>query len=220
MSVNRYQRKLLSGCRSCHLKLAMDFCQLFERIKSMSPEFEERGDIKSMNGCRFLGAWIVAFKQRHDRQHAETDNREDFERVEIGLGARLHLHHLVDTPQSLMAGVDSAHAGVERVIGKPGELVAERGVEGAYMHAEGVLVYLRPPLGQSRHHRDADTGSNIAKEVYHARNLIVLPGGVDRPRDGNHSRCGKLVDKAVVVDWRHLCNPQIVADANLRWGTT
>src|SRR5580704_12500063 len=73
-----------------------------------------------------------------------------------------------------MACVGAAYTCVEEVVGETRELVAQGRVEGVQMHAQGVLVYLRPSLGQSRHHRDTNTGSEIAEQVYHAGNLIVL----------------------------------------------
>ena len=78
--------------------------------------------------------------QRENWQHAEANDRENFERVEIGLGARLRLHRKVHAPQGLMARIGSAHARVEQIIGEARELAAQGRVVGAQMHAESVLV--------------------------------------------------------------------------------
>jgi len=67
----------------------------------------------------FLGVRVVALEQRENRQDAEANDRENFERVEIGRGARLRLHRQVHAAQSLMARVGGAHAGVEQIIGEP-----------------------------------------------------------------------------------------------------
>ena len=46
---------------------------------------------------------VIFSDQQEERQDAEADNREDLERIEIGLGTRLRLHHKVDAAKSLMA---------------------------------------------------------------------------------------------------------------------
>ena len=70
--------------------------------------------MKSLHRHGFLSARVITLEQRKDWQHAEANDRENFERVEIGLGARLRLYHQVHAPQSLMARIGSAHARVEQ----------------------------------------------------------------------------------------------------------
>ena len=82
--------------------------------------------MKSMHRHRFLSARVITLEQREDWQNAEANDRENLERVEIGLGARLRLHRQVHAPQSLMARIGSAHTGVEQIISEPGELLTQQ----------------------------------------------------------------------------------------------
>ena len=108
--------------------------------------------IKSVHRGRFLGTRVVALEQRKDGQNAEANDRENLERIEVCPGAGLRLHRQVHPPQSLMARVGCAHARMEQIIGESGELLTQGGVVSVQMHTKGVLMYLRPSLGQSRHH--------------------------------------------------------------------
>jgi hypothetical protein len=46
---------------------------------------------------------VIFLDQQEERQDTEADNREDLERIEIGCGTHLRLHHKVDAAKSLMA---------------------------------------------------------------------------------------------------------------------
>ena len=78
-----------------------------------------RPPFKSMRHHCFLRVRVVALEQRENWQDAEANDRENFERVEIGRGARLRLHRQVHPPQSLMARVGGAHASVEQITSEP-----------------------------------------------------------------------------------------------------
>ena len=69
--------------------------------------------------CGLLRVRVVFLNQQHERQDAEADDREDLERIQISLSARLCLHQVVHATQGLMVSVGTAHTGMEDVFVSP-----------------------------------------------------------------------------------------------------
>src|ERR1700674_2750749 len=96
-------------------------------VSSVSVSLSEvnAGTRKSMH-CGPLPMRVVFLDQQHQRQHAEANDREDLERIQISLRARLCLHHVVNATQGLMVVVGMAHPRMEQVIREPREPMAHR----------------------------------------------------------------------------------------------